>query len=97
MYLNLEESVWLFTITFLPLKEGHLSHSVPDRDFVVILLLILFHLELSRIELPKLTSTILMKIVTISVNVVDQFYFYMYQPIKPWLFEKIILKSLVSY
>ena len=97
MYLNLEESFWLFKITFLPLKEGHLSHSVPDRDFVVILLLILFHLELSRIELPKLTSTILMKIVTISVKVVDQFYFYMYQPIKPWLFEKIILKSLVSY
>ena len=97
MYLNLEESVWLFTITFSPLKEGQLSHSVPDRDFFVILLLILFYLELSRIELPKFTSTILMKIVTISVNVVDQFYFCMYQPIKPWLFEKIILKSLVCY
>ena len=29
------------------------SHSVPDRDFFAILLLILSHLELSRIELPK--------------------------------------------
>ena len=107
MYLNLEESVWLFTITFLPLKEGHLSHSVPDRDFVVILLLILFHLELSRIDLPKLTSTILMEIVTVPVVLVDEFCFYMHHPIKAWLFEKIIfelvylfhivLKSLVSY
>ena len=50
-----------------------------------------------------------MEIVAILVVLVDQFYFYMHQPIKPWLFEKIIfwaslslhfhmvLKSLVSY
>ena len=48
-----------------------------------------FHLELSRIELPKLTSSILMEIVTILVVLVDQFYFDMHQPIKAWLFEKI--------
>ena len=65
---------------------------------------------LSRIDLPKLTSSILKEIVTILVVLVDQFYFYMHhQPINPWLFEKIIfwaslslyfqmvLKSLVSY
>ena len=34
--------------------------SVPDMDFIPSL--ILFHLELSRIELPKLTSSILMEI-----------------------------------
>ena len=44
---------------------------------------------ISRIELPKLTSSILMEIVTILIVLVNQFYFYMHhQPIKPWLFEK---------
>ena len=48
-----------------------------------------------------------MKIVTIPVVLVDEFYFYMHHPIKAWLFEKIIfelvylfhvvLKSLMSY
>ena len=66
------------------------SHSVPDRDYFATILLILSHFELSRIELPKLTSSILMEIVTIIVALVDQFYFYMHQPIKPWLFEKTI-------
>ena len=64
-------------------------------------------LELSRIDLPKLSSSILMEIVTVPVGQVDEFYFYMHYPIKAWLFEKIIfelvylfhlvLKSLVSY
>ena len=35
------------------------------------------HLELSRIDLPKLNSSILMAIVTIPVGQVDEFYFYM--------------------
>ena len=70
------------------------SHSVPDRDYFATILLILSHFELSRIELPKLTSSILMEIVTILVVLVDQFYFYMHhQPIKPWLFEKNYLLS----
>ena len=56
------------------------SHSVPDMDFLAIPSLILSHLELSRRELPKLTSSILMEIVTIPVVLVDQFYFYMHQP-----------------
>ena len=75
---------------------------------ISILLLILSHLELSRIELQKSASSILMEIVTIPVVLVDQFYFYIHQPIKPWLFENIVfrtlslhfhmvLKSLVSY
>ena len=65
------------------------SHSVPDRDYFATILLILSHFELLRIELPKLTSSILMEIVTILAVLVDQFYFYMHhQPIKPWLFEK---------
>ena len=70
------------------------SQSVPDMG-------------LSRINLPKLTSNILMKIVTIPVVLIDEFYFYIHHPIKLWLFEKIIfelvylfhivLKSLASY
>ena len=85
------------------------SQSVPDRNIFAIRLLILSHLELWRKELPKLTSSILMGIVTIPVVVIDQFYFYMHQPIKIWLFEKIlcwaslslhfhmVLKSLAPY
>ena len=64
------------------------THSVPDMDFFAIHSLILSHLELSRIELPKLTSSILMGIVTIPVGLIDQFYCNMNQPMKAWLFEK---------
>ena len=104
MYQNLEKRVWLFTIIFLPLKE---SLTLFKYGFSATLLLISSHIELLRIELPKLTSSILMEIVTIPVVLVDEFYFYMHHPIKAWLFEKIIfelvylfhivLKSLVSY
>ena len=40
-------------------------------------MIILTHFELSRIDLPKLNSSILMEIVTIPVGQVDEFYFYM--------------------
>ena len=40
-------------------------------------MIILTHLHLSRIDLPKLNSSILMEIVTIPVGQVDEFYFYM--------------------
>ena len=43
-------------------------------------MIILYYLELSRIELPKLNSSILMEIVTIPVGQVDEFYFYMHYP-----------------
>ena len=67
-------------------------------------MIILSHLELSRIDLPKLNSSLLMEIVTIPVGQVDEFY--MHYPIKTWLFQKVIfelvylshivLKSLLS-
>ena len=70
-------------------------------------MIILSHLDLSRIDLPKLNSSILIEIVTIPAGQVDAFYFYIDYPIKAWIFEKIIfelvylfhivLKSLVSY
>ena len=53
---------------------------------------ILSHLDLSRIDLPKLNSSILMEIVTIPVCQVDEFYFYTHYPIKAWLFEKIVFE-----
>ena len=59
-------------------------------DTPMLTMIILSYLELSRIDLPKLNSSILMEIVTISVGQVDEFYFYMHYPIKAWLFEKII-------
>ena len=49
-------------------------------------MIILSHLELSRIDLRKLNSSLLMEIVTIPVGQVDEFY--MHYPIKAWLFEK---------
>ena len=81
-----EEGLVVYNYLFTSQRE---PHSVPDRDFFATLLLISSHFELSRI-LPKLTASILMETVTILVVLVDQFYFYMHQPIKPWLFEKII-------
>ena len=60
-------------------------------------MIILSHLELSRIGLPKLNSSILTEIVTIPVGQVDEFYFYMYYPIKAWLFEKIIFKLIYLF
>ena len=44
--------------------------------------LILSDLELLRGDLPKLTPSILMEILIISFVLVDQFYFYMHQPIR---------------
>ena len=94
MYHSLETRIW-FLIMFLHLKERF-----ANLEF-------LSHLELSRIDLPKLNSSILMENVTIPVGRVDEFYFYMHHLIRAWLFEKIIfelvylfhivLKSLVSY
>ena len=55
-------------------------------------MIILSYLELSTIDLPKLNSSILMKIVTVPVGQVDEFYSYMHYPIKAWLFEKNIFK-----
>ena len=66
------------------------SRYVPDMDIFAIPSLILSHLELLRKKLPTLTSIIVMKIVTVPVVLVDQFYFYTHHPIKTWLFEKII-------
>ena len=87
-----EEDLVVYNYLFTSQRE---PHSVPDRDFFATLLLISSHFELSRI-LPKLTASILMETVTILVVLVDQFYFYMHQPIKPWLFEKIIFWASLS-
>ena len=80
-----EESLVAYNYVFSSQRE---SHSVPERDFFATLLLISSNFDLSRIELPKLTSCILMEIVAILVVLVDQFNFYMHQPINPWTFEK---------
>ena len=59
--------------------------------------MILSHLELLRIDLPKLTSIILTEIVTIPVLLVHEFYFYMHHPIKAGLFEKNIFEYSLSF
>ena len=81
-----EEGLLVYDYLFNSQRE---SHFVPDRDFFAILSIISSYFELSR-ELPKLISSFLIETLTILVALVDQFYFYMYQPIKPWPLEKII-------
>ena len=102
MYHSLETRIW-FLIIFLPLKE---SLTLFQTWVFCWPSIILFHLELSRIDLPKLTSSILMEIVTFPVALVDEFCFYMHHLIKIWLFEKIFglvylfhiaLKSLILW
>ena len=82
---QLGEEDFVYNYLFTSQRE---SHSVPDVDFFAIPSLIFSHLELSRIELPKLISSILMEIVTIPVVLLDEFYFYMHHPINVLLFEK---------
>ena len=60
----------VYDYLFSSLRE---SHYVPDMDILAIPSLILSHMELSRMELPKLTSSILIKLLTISVVLVEQF------------------------
>ena len=59
-----EEGLVVYDYLFTSQRE---CHFVPDRDFFATLLLISSHFELSRIELSKLTSSILMEIVTVLV------------------------------
>ena len=80
MYHSLETRIW-FRIIFLPVKKSLALFQIwvfcqPS--------IILSNLELSRINLPKLTS-ILMEIVTIPVVLVDEFCFNMHRPIKAFL------------
>ena len=79
IYHSLDKQVWLL-IMFLPLKESltlfkiWISFAIPS--------LFLSDLELSRIELPKLTPSILMEILIISFVLFDQFYSCMHQTIR---------------
>ena len=103
MHHSLNKKVWL-SIMFLPLKENPtlfqiwISFAIPS--------LILSDLELSRIELPKLTPSILMEVFIILFALIDQFYFYMPEPLRLDFLHSlslskmhvyIVLKSLVSY
>ena len=103
MYHSLETTIWFLIIFSLLKKSLTLFH------IWVFLLTFNYFIPFGVIEnrFTKLTSSILMKIVTVLVVLVDEFYFYMHHPIKAWLFEKIIfelvylfhivLKSLASY
>ena len=84
MYYSLETRIW-FLIIFLPLKES----LILFQTWVFCWPPIILSHELSRIDLPKLTSSILMDIVTIPVALVDEFCVYMHHPKKVWLYEKI--------
>ena len=87
----------------LPLSKSLTLFQI--RIFFTISSLISSHLELSRIESAKLTPSILMEVFIISFVLVDQFYFYMHQPIRldflkslssSSMHRPIVLKSLVT-
>ena len=81
MYHSLDKR-FSFTIIFFTSQRE--SRYVLDLDFFsfAISSLILSNMELSRVELPKLTQSILMQILIISFVLVDQFFFYMHQPMQ---------------
>ena len=82
------------------------SHSLP---YMVFSLTFNYFVPFGVIEnrFTKIKFKILMEIVTVPVVLFDEFCFYMYRPIKAWLFEKVIfelvylfhvvLKWLLSY
>ena len=104
---NIWWGIGQFVEVGLARKRGVVFSRGWGGDTPMSTMIIFSNLELSRIDLPKLKSSILMEIVTIPVGKVDEFYFYMYHFIKAWLFEKIsfelvylfhiVLKALVSY
>ena len=53
------------------------------------------HLELYRIDLSKLTSSILMEVVAIPIVLVGESYFYMHHPIKASLLKNYLWTSLL--
>ena len=94
MHHSLETRIW-FLIIFLPLKA---SLTLFQTWVFCWSSIILPHLELSRIDLPNLTSSILLGTVTILVALVDEFCFYIHHPIKVWLFAKIFeLQSVTKF
>ena len=72
------------------------SHSVPDMGSLLTFNYFV-SFGLSRIDLPRLKSNILMEIVLILVVLVHEFYFYMHHPIKAWIFEKIIFEKVYFF
>ena len=88
IYHSLDKQVWLL-IMFLPLKESltlfniWISFAIPS--------FFLSDVELSRIELPKLTPSILTEILIISFVLFDQFYFCMHQTIRLDFFKSLSL------
>ena len=93
MYHSLETRI-CFLIVFLPLKESLTLFQIWVFCWPSI---ILSHLELLNIDLPKLTSSVLMEIVTVPVVLVDEFFFYMHHPTKAWLFEKNYIWTSLSF
>ena len=78
-------------------KRGFEGVGGEGFDTPVSTMIILFHLELLIIDLPKINSSILMDIVTIPVDQVDEFHFYMHHLVKAWLFEKNYLWTSLSF
>ena len=85
MYHSLDKKIW-FTIIFLSLKESLALFQI--WIFVIIPSLILSQFELSRIELPKLTLSILMENCEHSICLGWSIFLYAH---KAWLLKSLVL------
>ena len=89
---SLDKRIW-FTIIFLLLK----------KSLTLFQIWIFFHtftyffpFRVIENRVTKIILSILMKVVTIAVVLVDQFYSYMHKPVKDWLFEKNYFRARLS-
>ena len=86
MYHSLNKRVW-FAIIFYLSKRFPICFRYGFSFYCYTLTYFVILMELSRIELPKLTPSILMEMLIILFLLVDQFYFLKAAPYKAWLFE----------
>ena len=81
MYHSLNKRVW-FAIIFYLSKRFSICFRYGFSFYCYTLTYFVILMELSRIELPKLTPSILMEMLIILFLLVDQFYFYTQHPIR---------------
>ena len=81
MYHSLNKRVW-FAIIFYLSKRFSICFRYGFSFYCYTLTYFVILMKLSRIELPKLTPSILMEMLIILFLLVDQFYFYTQHPIR---------------
>ena len=86
MYHSLDKRGWF---TIIPFKESLTMFQI--WIFFAIPSLILSHLDVPIIELPRLTPNVLKGTCIVSFVLVDQFYFYKHHPVRFDFFKSLLL------